>query len=208
MTTGDWTPFGGDPAPGDPQAAALLASIFGDVAATGRQALGALHGVARHADGSIWRGPSADAFGVHLAQTPGAAAADGHLLRDRQPGHGRLRDHAVGPPGTGGRLAAAAASGPSMGRGSPDGQGGRSARALHRLRGRPAQRGERSSGQFCSATSTRSGATARPPRPGAGPGSSRATSKESRTNPGGSTPSTTSRASWVRSSSGQGWSWW
>lgn len=71
MTAGDWTPFGGDPAPGDPQAAALLATIFGDVAATGSHALSALHGLARHADGSIWRGPAADAFGVHLAQTPG-----------------------------------------------------------------------------------------------------------------------------------------
>jgi hypothetical protein len=71
MTAGDWMPFGGDPAPGDPQAAALLAVIFGDVAATGREALSALHGMARHADGSIWRGPAADAFGVHLAQTPG-----------------------------------------------------------------------------------------------------------------------------------------
>jgi hypothetical protein len=71
VTAGDWTPFGGDPAPGDPNAAALLAAIFGDVAATGRQALSALHGMAGHADGSIWRGPAADAFGVHLAQTPG-----------------------------------------------------------------------------------------------------------------------------------------
>ncbi len=71
MTAGDWSPFGGDPAPGDPQAAALLATIFGEVATAGSHALSALHGMARHADGSIWRGPAADAFGVHLAQTPG-----------------------------------------------------------------------------------------------------------------------------------------
>jgi hypothetical protein len=71
VTAGDWTPFGGDPAPGDPQAAGVVATIFGDVAATGSHALAALHGLARHADGSIWRGPAADAFGIHLAQTPG-----------------------------------------------------------------------------------------------------------------------------------------
>ena len=40
-------------------------------AATGSQALAALRGMASHADGSVWRGPAADAFGVHLAQTPG-----------------------------------------------------------------------------------------------------------------------------------------
>lgn len=71
MTAGDWQPFGGDPAPGDPWAAGVLAATFGNIAETGRRALSTLHGVANSSDGSVWRGPSADAFHSHLAQTPG-----------------------------------------------------------------------------------------------------------------------------------------
>ncbi|MHB1535776.1 MAG: hypothetical protein ACYC1D_14455 [Acidimicrobiales bacterium] len=62
MTIGDWTNFGGDPAPGDPASAYLLARTFGDIAGTGSQALSTVHSINARGGDPAWEAPSATAF--------------------------------------------------------------------------------------------------------------------------------------------------
>ncbi len=119
----------------------MLAAIFGDVAATGRQALAALHGMTRHADGSIWRGPAADAFGVHLAQTPGQLQQMITSYETASQAMGAFGTTLTGLQDRAASAAAAAADRPGRGRLGPGGSRRGTRRSPDQRRGRPGRPG-------------------------------------------------------------------
>lgn len=66
----DWSPFGGNPAPGDPEAVRGMATRLGDLADSVAMQNRLLQAVASDSE-SIWVGPAASAFRPHVAKLPG-----------------------------------------------------------------------------------------------------------------------------------------
>lgn len=66
----DWSAFGGNPVPGDPDAVRSIAAHFADLADTAAQQNSLVRGVGSDAE-SIWVGPAADRFRPHVAKLPG-----------------------------------------------------------------------------------------------------------------------------------------
>jgi hypothetical protein len=66
----DWSIFGGNPVPGDPDAVRAIAARFADLADTVAQQNGLVRQVGSDAE-AIWVGPAADKFRPHLGKLPG-----------------------------------------------------------------------------------------------------------------------------------------
>jgi hypothetical protein len=66
----DWSPFGGNPVPGDPDAVRAIAGRFADVADSAARQNGLVRQVGSDSE-AIWVGPAADKFRPHLGRLPG-----------------------------------------------------------------------------------------------------------------------------------------
>jgi uncharacterized protein YukE len=66
----DWSPFGGNPVPGDPGAVQGLAQQFRDFSDQVRQQTALLQNI-HDGVGGVWTGPAAQSFTPHLSRLPG-----------------------------------------------------------------------------------------------------------------------------------------